>query len=192
MVKYYIPKDEFKIVGLEEIKPYIENAGQTTKALIALAWLTGARISELLLLKRGDFSIDEEKRELRIAIPTLKRKDLRKRELIFDIDKDPFIKDIIIPRVLKFKKDKSVIFHRSRRLYDMRLRKLNELLWGNDTKKWLTFHYLRHSRITWLARKRRLNVWEIQSFTGHKRSSSLDAYVIPEATKRAKGHFAEL
>jgi Phage integrase family. len=56
MPKYYRDKTAFEVVKKEEIEPYILNAqNEEMRIVLALAWLTGARISEILELKKQDF-----------------------------------------------------------------------------------------------------------------------------------------
>ena len=62
-----IPKTQLEIL--------IENVGNPRdKALIILLYLTGARVSEILALKKEDITVDESERLLVAKLPTLKRK----------------------------------------------------------------------------------------------------------------------
>ena len=206
MPQYYIKKEEFKIVTLKEILPYIENAkGLGTKVLIALAFLTGARISELLKVKKKDIIIDAEKGEFRIRLISLKTYSSKRyvaaketgevlippmRELVFDIHDDPFIEDYVIP-ALESLKEESKLFSKSKRWYQYRLEELNQLFHGpvdeyGENPHYITFHYLRHSCITFITRELRANISDIKGWTGH-RGSSYEVYIIPSAVDRFKG-----
>lgn len=184
MPNYYTDKADFKVYTVDEIMPYIKNAnGNRMKILIALAFLTGARISEMLALRKKDFLVIND--ELRIVMKTLKRKGDYKRELIFSINDDPFIKGIM-KFVDGLRKAETVLFPMTKRTYQARLLKLNRLIHGENTRKYIIFHQLRHSAITYLARDLRASAWEIASWTGHK-STAYEEYMIHGAAKRFKG-----
>lgn len=68
------------------------------KVLIAVFYITGARVSEIINLQRNDFTI--KKNELVVSVEPRKRGDsgspLRKyNNLIFDREKTPFIDTIV-------------------------------------------------------------------------------------------------
>lgn len=187
MPDYYIPKKEFKVYTTKEIYPYIKFAkSKDMKVLVALAFLTGARISELLMLRKRDFQLDKEADELRIVLKTLKRKGDFWRELTFSIKADPFVINIVVPYIRRFRSDESRLFRLSKRSYQLKLQRLNEFLHGEDYKKYIVFHQLRHSAITYLARDLRASAWEIASWTGHK-STAYEEYMIHGAARRFKG-----
>lgn len=187
MPMYYTPKRKFKVYGTEDIIPYIIHAEKEDfKPLISLAFLTGARISELLALRKKDFEINIEADELRLVLKTLKRKGDFNRELVFSIKADPFIQDIIVPFVEKLKWDDGKIFRMTKRTYQAKLLQLNKLIHGENTSSYIVFHQLRHSAITYLARDLRASAWEIASWTGHK-STAYEEYMIHGASKRFKG-----
>jgi len=183
MPKYYIPKQEFKVISYEEIKPYIDLAPDLdSKVIIALAWLTGARIQELVNLESKDFLIDRENDRVVITIRALKHGKVGYPTFSFS---DPFIADLIVPYV-EGKNGK--IFKRGKRRYQQILKSLNTVLHGNDTSKYITFHYLRHSRLTFLARELRAFPEELKSWTGHK-SVAFEEYYAPRRVERFKGKF---
>ena len=181
MPKYYIPKEHFKIVSYEEILPYVELApDMETKVLIALAWLTGARLGELVNLEKGNFLIDRENDTVTVVIRAEKGGKVGYPTFSF---KDPFVEMIV-----DWVKDKpeGKLFSRGKRRYQQILQELNWKIHGADQSKWITFHYLRHSRITYLTRVLHAYPEEIQSWTGHK-SSAFDEYIAPRRVERFKG-----
>lgn len=186
---YYIPKKEFMVVKDSELIPYLQIASRAMAAILSIAFLTGARIAEIILLRKKSIVIDYENDEIRFLIPTLKRSDMALRMLVFSISKDPFIIKHIIPYVEKKKNEESRLFIKTKRSYQSYLLGLNKRLYGNDIKKYITFHYLRHSAITHIARDLKASSYEIQSFTGHK-SSAFEDYFIIEAPIRFKGQMS--
>jgi len=208
MPRYYVDKELFRVVPLTDILPYIEATSSIRLArlrvLLALAFMTGARVAELLRLRKGDFRTNP-KRELRIRLFTLKTYSSKRyrqaherkvrlipptRELIFDADKDPFMKDVIIPflRTLDNREDK--LFNRTKRWYQQKLFELNSQIHGEKLEKYITFHYLRHSAITHIARDLGGTGADIQGWTGH-RGSSFEIYIIPAPVEKFKGKMGE-
>jgi len=174
------------VYGTEDIAPYIEKGRADFRVLMALAFLTGARLGELVALKKKDFWIDESRDEMRIILKTLKRKGDFNRELIFSIKADPFVQDMIAPFVRMVQSDAAPLFKKTRRSYQMELLRLNKDIHSDITTGYITFHQLRHSAITYLARELRASAWEIASWTGHK-STAYEEYMIHGATTRFKG-----
>ena len=171
---YYIPKTEFKVIHYEDIKPFVDNAEpEDFKVLIALTWLTGARIQEIVNLKKRDIIIDEK--GITVIIKALKQKRQATGKPSFGF-RDPFISDLIIPYLKKIENEDEKLFKKTKRRYQQLLKKLNEKLYPEDKSKWITFHYLRHSRITFLARELGAYPEEIKSWTGH-RSVAFEEYI---------------
>jgi len=182
MPSYYRPKNEFEIVTQEKLKLYLNKINDLEfKALLSLAWLTGARISELLEVKKKDFIITSD--EIKLLIKTYKQKNHPIRELIFSI-KDPFTNFVL--DYLQNLDNEQTLFPKCKRTYQHRLQRLNKKIFGENKNEYITFHYLRHSLISYLARELRASAWEIQSWTGHK-SSAYEEYIIKTATDRFKG-----
>ena len=182
--KYYIDRKDFKIITKDEILPYIYNTDDIeTKVVIALAWSTGARIQEIVNLKKEDFIISDENRDLTISIKALKFGKIGYPSFSFD---DPFVKELIIPYVRQFIEGK--IFSRTKRTYQKKLENLNKKIHGDNIKKWITFHYLRHSLLTYMGRVLRAFPEEFKSWTGH-RSQAFEEYYAPRKVDRFKGKF---
>lgn len=181
MARYYIRKEYFKIVPLEEIKAYVDNAKtMDVKVLIALVWLTGLRILEVVNLIRDNFILDEERKELTMPVQVLKHGTIAYPS--FNAD-DPFVFDLVVP-FIKTKQNK--IFNCGKRMYELRLKELNERLHGNDTAKWITFHYLRHSRISYITRILRASPEQVKSWTGHN-SSAFETYFRSRRVEEFRG-----
>jgi len=182
MPTYYIKKEKFKPIFKEEIEIYLKKVKNNEfKVLLALAWLTGARISELLELTPEDFLVDKEKDLVSI---TIKAKKHGKVGFPTFSLKDPFI-DLILDFLKTFKEGEK-LFKKSKRRYQQMLLELNKKIYPNDKSKWITFHYLRHSRLTFLARFEGATPEELKSWTGH-RSSAFESYFAPRRVERFKG-----
>lgn len=167
MPRYYKPKADFEIVDKEKIKPYIELAPDSDyKALIALMWLTGMRIQEAVNLTKERVKIDEKRKIVTIVNESLKKGKIGYPTFAFS---DPFAEIV----VNYFKSNDK--FKRGKRRYQQMLKMLNQKIHGEDKSNYITFHYLRHSRITYLTRVLDATPEEIKSWTGH-RSSAFEEY----------------
>lgn len=180
---YYIPKNDFKIVELEEITLYVDAAtDEDFKVLLALIWLTGARIIDLIRLKKLHFVVREEFKDLQMIIKASKFGDVGYPTFGFD---DPFISNLIIPYIRKIPTD--IPFTRGKRRYQQMFKILNEKLHGEDKSKWVTFHYFRHSRLSWIARHGGMPE-DFKSWTGHK-STAFEEYFKARRVEKFKGKF---
>ena len=178
---YYIPKKDFKIVESNEIKPYIESTqDDEVRITILIAWLTGARIQEIVNMKKEDITIDEEYREVNFLVKALKFGKTGFPTIGFN---DPFVMDFLIPYLRRLLTND--IVSRCKRVYQNALKELNKKIHGDDKSKYITFHYLRHSRLAWMGRKQRAFPEEFKSWTGHQ-SSAFEDYFAPSRTKRFK------
>lgn len=183
MPVYYIPKAQFKIVSQDEMRRYIDTAKESdTRAILALAWLTGARVQELLNLSKKDFIIGENTQDGMVIIRALKHGKTGYPSFSFS---DPFVDDVIMPYIAELAGEDR-LFRRSKRHYQQKLHFLNLKLCPADTSMWITFHYLRHSRLTHLAQVLRAFPEELKSWTGHK-SSAYEEYFAPRRIDRFKG-----
>jgi integrase len=192
MTLYYIPRKNFQVLTEENLKPYLDLARYEMKPLLALAFITGARIGELVQLRKKDFIILPERNEFNILIPTLKRRDTETfiRELGFDIQNDSFIASIIIPYVNSLQSQEQLLFPLTKRSYEFKLKKLNEEIWGSEKEgklHWITWHYFRHSVLTYLGRNLRATSYEIQQWTGHESIESQKDYLIHSTANRFRG-----
>ena len=181
MPTYYRRKELFEIVPLNIIEEYINRCDrEDMRVLLAIAWLTGLRLNDCLKLTPSHFIIDDKEKLVRISMKVSKGGDIAHPVFSFH---DPFI-----PMVLSYLKNFGVnekLFILSKRRYQQLLQKLNERIWGKDTEKYITFHYLRHSRISWLVSKD-ANIGDIKAWTGHK-SSAYEEYFRAYRTKKFAG-----
>ena len=180
---YYRDKGDFKVISYKEVAHLINTAHKITKnlrdpAIIALVWITGARIGEVLRLRKEDIDIDEEKNEMRIRLITEKIPNRPIRELYLSLD-TPLIRTIVMKHMEQCPADN--LFNIGVRRAQQILKAVNE-----ETGYWLTFHEFRHSRLTFLARNLRASVSEMMDWTGWKSTSEIGTYIIRGAPKRFK------
>ena len=183
MPRYYRPKERFEIVQPEEIGRYIAEAGtKVLRLYLALVYLTGARASEIRNLKREDVTFDPINGDITFVIHSLKRGK---------IGYCPFrVTDPLVQEVWDFIKEfpfgTCPFGQRTVRHYQMKLMHLNQKLHPEDKENWLTLHYLRHSRITFIARILQASSEEIKGWTGH-RSTAFEDYFQPRKVERFRG-----
>jgi integrase len=181
MPRYYIPKEDFAIIKVGEIEPYLDMApDEDSRMFIATCWLTGSRINEIAKLERKNIKINPDNRDLEFTIKAQKFGKVGFPGFSFD---DPFVR-MLIPFYEKRKEGR--VFQRGKRRYQQIILELNKSIHGSDTTKYLTFHQFRHSRISYLARELRASPEELKSWTGH-RASSFEDYFAPRKIDRFKG-----
>ncbi len=185
MPNYYIPKEHFKIVKSKEIEPYTKTADIEFNVLVALIWLTGLRIGDSLRLEKSNIHINETLRDIVVTIKASKGGTFANPSFSFD---DVFVPNLILPYIRLL--DDGKAFKRGKRRYQQKLLTLNERLHENETSRYITFHYLRHSRITHLARNLHAFPEEIKAWTGH-RTSQFEEYIAPRKVERFKGRLDE-
>lgn len=172
-------KKRFEPVPWGEISPYVMAAKDDDKRyVIALSWLSGMRISEIVKLRKQDIIIDEDAKELTVTNESLKKGKTGYPSFSFD---DPFVGEL----VQFFKGAGEKVFSRGKRCYQLELARINREIHG-DESRWVTYHYLRHGRISFLARVLRASPEEIKSWTGH-RSSAFEEYFQPRKVDRFRG-----
>lgn len=132
------------VLSEEEVMEMINKCDSLEeKSLISILYLSGARISEILSLKKKDFWTDDN--HLMIRIPSLKRKEVipYKHTLFLPLNKDPYISHIIYQvKSIEFANQKVWSYSRN---YAWRIIK------RLDNNSWL--HLFRHTRATLLAEK---------------------------------------
>ena len=185
MPHYYRPKMHFKIVPKEKIQTYIYNTDKEMGVLLALIWLTGLRISDTIKLTVNNIHISEKMEDVVITIKSSKGGTWANPMFSFD---DPFVKSVLLPYITTL--DRGNLFTKGRRRYQQKLLSLNKRLYGSETSEYITFHYLRHSRITHLARVLRAFPEEIKAWTGHK-TVQFDVYIAPRKVERFKGKLGD-
>jgi len=181
MVKYYREKDRFEPISEAEVRELLAVMSDPDHHMaVILAWLTGARICEIVAFTKGDFQIDDGK----MTVILRSRKHGKTGYPSFNIT-DPFVSEVIA-HVLELPVAGYVLQRRSTRTYQYAIESANKLRSPEDTSKWLTFHYFRHGRISYLARVLNASAEEIKSWTGH-RSTAYEAYFQPRRVERFRG-----
>jgi len=171
--------------------------------MIALIYLTGARIGEMRLLRRKHVHLSQINEEISFVLPTFKKKRQigkdeygkkifkkirKKRNVILGLH-DPFMKDLIIPFMLKPSHPNTRYWKKTKRSYQLYLGHLNKAIHGDNKKKYLTFHYLRHSAITHVARDLKASPYEVAALTGQN-PASYEEYLIYDSPARFKNRMS--
>lgn len=176
---YYRPKEAFDVVPSSEIAKYIgATSDPDMQMCLIMAWLTGARIIEITGLKKDDVNTDGDFVQFTIKAA----KGGKTGFPTFNL-RDPFVTELAT--FIDNKEAGEGILSRGKSSYQKKLHALNEKIYGERTGKWITFHYLRHSRITWLARHG-ATALEVKSWTGH-RSSAFEEYFAATRVRRFAG-----
>jgi integrase len=166
--------DEFEIVRI------LKTLRDEPKLMfaVAIAWETGARISELIQLRPKDFS--EENDLWVVSIPTLKQRiklhgQAPKR--LLKIKKDQIYEKIIKPQLIKqTDMDKQVTMPHTRHS----LRKKLKTRYPD-----VYFHWFRHSRATIWSRK--LDIFTLQYAMGWQDIRMANSYVHQEQMSKKMG-----
>jgi integrase len=163
MPKY--KKEYDRKIEPEEVQAMINKAKHPShRFLIAVLYLTGARSSEIVELKRRDFEIVGN--DLRIALRT--KKGGRPRVLPFDLD-SPFVRELILPYLEQLPEAESwaLPFRTT-----PRVRQIIYETSGNT----LCPYAFRHSRLTRLAEDH-ATVPQLMMWKGSKDMSSVADYL---------------
>lgn len=186
MPKYYIPKEEFKIIPKEEIQPYLDAArDEDYKTALAVVWLTGMRIQEVVLLKARQISIDPTDQSMEIRFQALKRGRIGVPNFSWN---DTFVSDVVLPYVQgAYAQGRERLFKRkSKSSYQKTLQAINKQLHGEAKERYITFHQFRHSRATYLVRLG-ATTDELIAWFG-RRTTDFSDYTIATKTSRFRGH----
>lgn len=182
--RYYRPKERFEVVPKEELMPILDSIkDKDYRMAVIIGWLTGARICEIIAFTKADFMIEGDN----ITIILRSRKHGKTGYPSFSIS-DAFITDVL-EYIAQLPDGAKLFCRRCTRSYQYALNKANKSLYPTDTNKWVTFHYLRHSRISYLARTLQATPEEIKSWTGH-RSSAYEEYFQTRKVERFRGRIA--
>ena len=181
---YYRDKEEFDMVSYEKISKYITLSSDDDFILcLKIVWLTGLRINEIVRLTKRNILIKPDENELTFMVKASKRGLMAYPSFNFD---DPFIKEIVA-FVNDLKDDDTRLLKRkSTRRYEQLLKELNEQLYPNDKREWIVFHYLRHSRCTYLGHILGANEAEYKSWFGH-RTAAFEFYTRARKVNRFRG-----
>lgn len=188
MPKYYDEIEQLRPISIEEIERYInEMPDEDSKVFLALCWLSGSRVNEIVKLQKNQVFINNKLRDMSLNYIALKHGKRAQPSFSF---RDPFIETLVLPYFEKinvgYGDSTERIFMRGKRYYQKQLLKANKKLYGNDTKKFIIFHHLRHSRITYLAQALRATQEEMKAWTGHKTGTWMD-YIAARKVDRFKG-----
>ena len=102
------------------------------QALIAMLYLSGARVSEILRLTPADVNVFES--EIMIFMPTLKKRDIVKRPIFFKRDA-PFLDYFV--KFFEERKEQSSLFWITRQRSNYYIKKVNTMI---------SAHAFRHNR----------------------------------------------
>jgi integrase len=179
MPKITTPRDN--IVDEYEIVKILSAVKDDKKLLfaVAIAWETGARISEILQLRPKDFS--EEGNSWIVSIPTLKQRQMVHGQL--PKRKVPITKDQIYEKIIKVEllkqtdQEKPIVFPGTRQTIADKLKRRYPDVY---------FHWFRHTRSTLWSRK--LDIFKLQYCMGWKDIRMANTYVHQEQmTQQLKG-----
>lgn len=158
-----------------ECEQLLVGQSEEMKAIIALLYLTGARISEILLLTPRNITDLED--EVKITVISKKRKKGKKekgkpyehtRTLTFKKD-SPFIN-----HVLDFSLDCVMGFGLDEKMFRLSRQLVGYYIW--KVSKTVSPHCFRHSRLQKLADKG-ASTKQIQHFAGHASITSSEPYI---------------
>lgn len=150
----------------DEVGETIKKADrERDKALIAIFYITGARVSEIIDLKREDFTIRSD--ELLITIEPQKRSDsgspLRKYDnLIFDRERTPFI-DIILDYVSDLEEDEFLFSSRE----GGHISRVRAWQIAKEINPESSPHFYRHTRLSRM-KKRGATLDDLRKFSGRQ------------------------
>ena len=138
------------------------------RALIAMLYLTGARISEVLQVKRGDIWAEEVfgKKFIVIKMRTLKKRDRTEhRNIPISVETDRDVLKYLIRWANENKSPEALLFTIGR-----------QWAWRIMNKHGLFNHYWRHCRNTHLVTKRGFTDQELVKFNGWASANSASIY----------------
>ena len=164
MPKY--KKNIKRIIQLDDANAMIAKAKhEEQRVLVALEYHTGARPSELLELRRRDFTIVGP--DLRIVLQTKKGGDPRL--ISYDIQATPFVPDIVLPWIQKLESADSPIFSFTTTT------RIKQIIYELSEEKFCPYNF-RHSKLTRMAMQG-ATAWELKAFKGAKTLRSVEPYV---------------
>ncbi|MHA1626697.1 MAG: tyrosine-type recombinase/integrase [Candidatus Asgardarchaeia archaeon] len=176
---------KIKIMSYDDVKNIINSIkNKRDKALVELLYLTGARISELLSLRRGDIEEDKvgDVEFLFVNLITLKRKKGVEQRVV-EIPKFEISNETL--EYIYSKGEDDLLFESSRnkgkpisRIHAWRIIK--------SISKDLYLHLMRHCRLTHLVNKYNYNELELMRFAGWTNTNPAKFYMYQSAKDRAK------
>jgi integrase len=178
MPKITTPREN--IVDIYELVKILKTLSDEPKVrfAVAIAWETGARIGEIVQLRKKDFS--EEPNFWLCSVPTEKQRTKRhgqQPKRLLKITKDPIYNKIIKPFLEKQEElDKSLIFPNTQSTLRKKLKRRYPDVY---------FHWLRHSRATIWSNK--LDIFTLQYALGWQDIRMANIYVHQEQMSRKMG-----
>ena len=175
MPQYYRDKKDFNIIPRETVQEMIDSTDDLRmRCIISLAWITGARITEIMKLRRQDFKGSLKDDVVFIRLNTIKGGVPRRLEL--SMTKTPFLLEYVVKYVK----------HRHGRIFDIGVRRAQQKLLkiNEKTGYYITFHEFRHSRISYLAREKEASLSELMDWTGWASTRQAGNYLIRKTSKR--------
>lgn len=173
----YSYKREVKVISKSELNSLLENCDKPqVRACIALAYYSGARISELLRLSLKSVRYEPEMSLYEITLRNLKRKDksYRTLTLLRNLPYMSYFNDWWDNRYELYTKGKiggAILFTRDRHSMNYYLKKAKI-----KAEIPLSWHAFRHSRLTEFAEKG-YEAHQIRLWAGHKDIKSAVAYI---------------
>ena len=156
--------DSAYIIRREDVNQMIAKSDRRDKkVLIAILFLTGARVSEALMLRKKDFRVREDK--LLIRKPVLKRREVYNHTVPISIN-SPFVKSII-GYINELDDEEDKLFNFKRTSAWIYIKKVSPDAYP---------HLFRHSKLTRLA-EMGATEYQIQTFAGMKDSRTPSNYV---------------
>lgn len=157
------------VLSMDEVEAMINIADNIqVKAMVSLLWLTGCRVSELLLIRKKDFTVDVNNNRLLVNIITLKtrKKNLVKTRRTLPISLEaPFIEYVIDYFSYVNPEDRMFPFYRVK-VWRM-IKELNPSAW---------VHLFRDTRNTRLA-EQGVGTHQLMVWNGWTNSKTANEYV---------------
>lgn len=151
------------------------------RLLIALMYITGGRISEVLKLKKGNIQPHEKKKDYYVVtLRTLKRRKKMYRNVLLNIDRDKWVLDLLNSYFKEYPTNFLFSFYFNRKTEDGKIRLLSRQ-YGYFMVKRMTAglnpHYFRHARATNLVKQFGFNDQELTFYMGWANSAMASVYV---------------
>lgn len=173
-----MPRYKFNIKHIlfdEDVEAMFKKASTPKERIsITLLWLTGARPSEAIEIKKQDVEILEDR--VRITIPTLKlgsneKFRIEKRTLEFERGDNKFL-NYLISYVLNLKNPTDRLIPYTIRWLEMKINQIGK----QAIDKEISPYHFRHSVMTWLARKG-ATIDQLMYFKGARSLKSISPYI---------------
>lgn len=158
------------------IKLILDIDDKNLRALMAVAYLTGARATEYLSLKREDIEVEERGGRHLLVFSLKNNKNPRTKEKKATIPYDDKEEVRLLIPVLDYV-DK---IPKGQLLFDLNLRQANRYfnhIFKSALGKKLSSHYIRHIRLTHLVRYKHFDAFRLQLWAGWSSMVVADNYM---------------